>query len=99
MQLAEFLISSLLVVATLSGAGWVLHAEWDRARCAYLVFEKTHSRLNGHPSADSFEILISEDAEQVEGTGSCRYARERVSFKKLSSASWMKRAAPAESFK
>lgn len=41
----EFAISATVIAVLLSGAGWVLKAEWDRGRCAYLTFERTHSVL------------------------------------------------------
>jgi len=74
-----------LVLITLTGAGWLLKAYWDRTRCAYLVFEVAHARLVGRvlPGPIRVNVSIGEDARSVQGEGVCGSARERVDLNRL----------------
>lgn len=88
MSLIELAVSSILVAITLSGSGWLLQAEWQRGRCAYLVFEKAHGRLVGAPASPlgdgpGTRIVISEDSSSVRGDGQCQDAHEQTGFNKL----------------
>lgn len=84
----ELILSLTLIAVTLTGAGWLLHAQWTRAKCAYLVFEHTRSRLSGilayRPGQSAkVSIRIHEDENEVQGSGICGEAREKVSLRKL----------------
>ena len=80
----ELVLSAAGVALVLAGAGWVLKAEWQRARCAHLVFERTHERLVGVPERGiSISVRVSEDASSVQGEGICGDAVERVEMRKL----------------
>jgi hypothetical protein len=76
------------VILTLSGAGWVLRAEWDRARCAYLVFEVTHSKLVGAPApATPAPVSVTDQGDSVVGHGVCGQSTETVRLPKLEATS------------
>jgi hypothetical protein len=87
-HLTELLISSALILVTLSGAGWVLRAQWDRTRCAYLAFEKTRAKLQGSEVAWSAQIRFRENADSLETQVTCGGATEKVSLKKLEAVQW-----------
>ena len=88
--MAEFLISLGLAVTALSGAAWVWKAEWERTRCAYLVFEKTHAELVGRSGTRAFfPMTVADRPDSVEGFGQCGpEVRERVRLPKLEYAKW-----------
>lgn len=85
----ELVLSSALVIVALSGAGWLLKAQWERSRCAYLVFEATHARLTGRlfvlPEAKfgRIEIGFAEDGQFIQGEASCGSGSEKVRLPKL----------------
>ena len=80
----DLLITSTLIALTITGAGWVLRAQWDRARCAHLVFEKAHARLFGlGPGALSVGLRVADAGDAVEAEAQCGDARERVRLRKL----------------
>lgn len=82
--LIELVISAASVALVLAGAGWVLKAEWHRARCAHLVFERTHERLVGAPERGvSVSVRVTEDPVSVRGEGLCGTAIEQVELRKL----------------
>jgi hypothetical protein len=82
--LLELVFSAAGVALVLAGAGWVLRAEWQRARCAYVVFERTHERLVGLPEQGvSVSVRVSERPGSVLGEGRCGGANERVEMAKL----------------
>lgn len=86
----EFFFSTTLVVLVLSGTGWVLKAEWDRSRCAYLVFEATHAkRTRSLTPRLSTWVRFDEDSELITGERICRNASEKVSLPKLEAARWV----------
>jgi hypothetical protein len=79
--LSEFLLAAILVVTTLSASTSVLWAEWERARCAYQVFEHTHAARNrttrfgiGRPRS----LSIRRSPDGVEGSGRCGDSVEKV---------------------
>ncbi|MBL7714877.1 MAG: hypothetical protein JNL01_05375 [Bdellovibrionales bacterium] len=79
--LTELLISSLILFPTLALVGFFLRAQWNQARCAYSVFEWTHSGLvqsqprNVRP-ADRFRI--HEFSEKIQGLGTCGPISEKT---------------------
>lgn len=80
----ELILSSALVILTLTGSGWLLKAQWERSKCAYLVFEATHARLSGRPFALSrVQVRISEDESAVRGEGVCGGSVEKVVLPRL----------------
>ena len=83
--LLEFTFSMGLVLITLTGAGWLLKAYWDRTRCAYLVFETTHAQLVGRvlPRPFRLNITVGETSRSVEGKGVCGDVHEQVILNRL----------------
>lgn len=80
----ELILSAGLIAVTLSGVGWILKLEWDRARCAYLVFEQTHARTMKRSSRPSpLRVSIEEGTRQVRGKATCGAVETSVSFSKL----------------
>jgi hypothetical protein len=84
----EFLLSSGLVLITLVGAGWMLHVEWHRAKCAYLVFQSAHTRLVGSIALTSSVVKITEDDQGVNAEAECGKASETVHLNKLEAIQW-----------
>ena len=86
--LVEFLIGSSILVLAVTGAGWVLRVEWDRARCARLVFQKTRTALNTQ-SPEQVSIpsdlatQINNQPGWIEGDKICGKAHEKVLLHKL----------------
>lgn len=82
----ELVVSAALISLTLIGSGWLLKAQWNRGRCAYLVFETAHARLTGRLEKGrpaSVRIQVSESAEAVESLGECGQAREKITLPRL----------------
>ncbi len=81
----EFILSATLFAIAISGASWILKASWDRAQCAYLVFESTHARLTGRftRQATKVRVQLAESPQAVQGIGQCGDHRERVWLLKL----------------
>jgi hypothetical protein len=80
----EFVLGSSLLFIAITGAGWVLKASWDRAQCAYLVFENTHAKVTGRSVSQSpIRIRFSENPQFVEGSGRCGFFHESVQIRKL----------------
>ena len=80
----EFTVSSFGVVLAVTAAAWVLQTEWQRARCAYQVFEGTHSKLVGYPGyLWQNHVLVIERSDSFEGEGHCGLSQEHVELKKL----------------
>jgi hypothetical protein len=87
--LIEFIFSSALVMLAIGGSGWLFKAEWQRAKCAYIVFEKTHAKIVGSADPEPQELVFfSESEDGLSGESTCGQARERVSLPKLERASW-----------
>jgi hypothetical protein len=77
----EFCLSCGALISFLSGCTFVLNSQWNRARCAYLVFEKAHQRL----------ICGSSDSHHGQGVqelGVCGEVEERVDLPWLEYARW-----------
>lgn len=83
--LVETALSALLLGLTLLGAGRLLHAQWERTRCAHRVFEATRNLLigGGEARAGASPIQYRETSEFVEGVGRCGDAVEAVQLPKL----------------
>ena len=83
--LIELLISSALITLTVTGAGWVLHAEWNRAKCEYLVFQKTRQGLNrlSGVSSNNPSVLLTDNGSEITGEGQCGDAVETVRLNRL----------------
>ena len=83
--MVELVLSAGAILLTIASAGWILKLEWDRARCAHLVFEKTRAALNHTPLPPTARIAIeiSEDASSITGQSQCGKAHEKVRLKKL----------------
>jgi hypothetical protein len=84
----EFLTSASLLMITVTGVGWLFKAEWERGKCAYLVFEKTHAAVTGAPSLDfSLDkdtfIQIQDQPDGKKGIAFCKGTPETVSIPKL----------------
>jgi hypothetical protein len=84
----ELLISVSVLMITLSGVGWVFKAEWDRGKCVYFVFEKTHAALVGTKSLHSSRwmdstIVVQSLPEGAKGTALCGGSPETVSLPQL----------------
>jgi hypothetical protein len=90
--LIEFLLSSGLVVVVLAGAGWLLRVHWERSKCVYIVFEKTHARLNGvsRPTLQGPPVRLTESPDHVTGEATCGPLRqpEQVRLRKLKPGLW-----------
>ena len=85
----ELTFSAGLVALTLAGAGWVLQAEWNRGRCAYLTFETTHARLVGRrPNATARQVETEENEREVRGEGRCGKIVEKVALRRLEAVAW-----------
>lgn len=85
----ELALSAAMVSLAIVGAGWVLKAQWERSKCAYLVFETTHARVAGHPLPPaSIRVILSEDEQAVEGSALCGQASESIRLPKLEHAQW-----------
>jgi hypothetical protein len=68
----ELLISVSVLMITLVGVGWVFKAEWDRGKCVYFVFEKTHAAL-----------VVQNLPEGATGVALCGGSPETVSLPQL----------------
>ncbi len=80
-SLVEFSLSALVLVTFLVACSFVLKAQWDRAKCAYIVFEKTHQRVIRERSDRSRPY-------GVRGRGLCGGVEERVDLPWIESARW-----------
>jgi hypothetical protein len=82
----ELVMAAALATSALAGASLVLRAQWERGRCAHLVFERTRAALSrGSRASSTFagDVRIREDAEFVRGEGRCGGARESVALRKI----------------
>jgi hypothetical protein len=84
----EFLISATLLSVAVTASGWTLYAEWNRAKCAYLVFESAHARLMGSLKPPPPTVRVEEDAREIRGSSRCGSANETVSLRKLEEIRW-----------
>ena len=84
----ELLISVSVLMITLSGVGWVFKAEWDRGKCVYFVFEKTHATLVGAKIPNSNRwmdstIVVQNLPEGAKGVALCGGSPETVLLPQL----------------
>ena len=88
-MLTELALAIALLVVTVSGAGSLFHAAWERALCAHLAFETTHARLNGRPlPSGARRVRLNEDEREVTGHAVCGRASEMVTLPRLEAAQW-----------
>lgn len=84
----ELIASLSTVVLTITAAGWLMKVEWDRGKCAYIVFEKTHAQAT-HSLPPLFTwgsdmpVQVQNVPGGTEGTGICGQSAERVSLPQL----------------
>jgi hypothetical protein len=83
--MTEFSICMLFCVGLVAGAAGLFQHEWNRARCAYLVFEATHARLVGRDFGTR-EVNLLEDSVSVRGEAICGNAHEAVELPRLDPA-------------
>ena len=86
----ELLVSASVLMITLTGVGWIFKAEWDRGKCVYVVFEKTHAALIGAPSPNPPRWMDSPSAVEnlpqgAKGLALCGGSPETVSLPSLES--------------
>ena len=87
--LVEFVLSLALVIIALVGVVGVLRLEWQRARCAYWVFEKVHAeRIGALPPRSRLFVRIESTDHGISGEGRCGSVRERIELPFLESAQW-----------
>jgi hypothetical protein len=81
----ELLVSTSLLVIAVSGMGYLFKAEWDRGKCAYLVFEKTHAAVTSGsaPESQDSQVQTEDLPDSVRGVALCRGTPEIISIPKL----------------
>jgi len=81
----EFTLAAGTLALAVIGAGWALRAQWNRARCAAITFERTHAQA--HARAPAFGgrlvVLFQETPDAVEGDAACPPVRESALIPKL----------------
>ncbi len=90
-SLTEFTICLLIVIPLVVGSIIVFHRAWNRTRCVYYAFEKTHDHLT-HQGGSRFygniRFEIREGATAMEGRAFCEGIEERVVLNKLKPGLW-----------
>ncbi len=87
--LIEFVFSLVIGTPFLGLVGFLIWSQWNRAKCAYLVFDAVHSQLIGQTRLHRPRFIeVGEDEISVFGIGRCGQAFERVRLPKLESAKW-----------
>jgi hypothetical protein len=86
--LLEMAISFAVITITLTGASWVLKAEWNRFQCAYLTFEAVHAKMTGSFQRIHPKTTVVDNGNSVIGLGVCGGVREQVELPYLEAASW-----------
>ena len=88
--LIELLYSLSTVVLSITAAGWLLKIEWDRGRCAYVVFEQTHAQVSNSPPISvgqdyggPIQVQTQASQDSVDGTAQCGQSSETVSLPQL----------------
>lgn len=84
----ELLASISTVVVAVSVAGFMLKVEWDRGKCAYIVFEKTHAQVANslpplNPWGGEVPVQVQNLPDSAEGNGLCGQSTEAVSLPQL----------------
>lgn len=87
-SLVEFCVWIALSVGLLLGISKLYRLEWDRLKCSYLVFEKTHQALVGVDEKNNAQVRIQELNDHFEGTRRCGNLTETLALKKLEAISW-----------
>jgi hypothetical protein len=88
-SLVEFMVSATVASLVVAGTGWLLRAQWERGRCAYLVFEATHARRAGMPApAGVRRVRLRSDELRTTGEARCQDALEQVTLPGLEAARW-----------
>lgn len=79
-MLVEFAASVALIVTLVLGGAGMLRAQWQRARCAYLVFEFAHAaRIGARPSLrEPSGLRTVREAEWIETRARCGSGEEVV---------------------
>ncbi len=86
--LIEFCLGSFIAGIALVGSGLILRAEFNRAQCAYAVFEKTHAALiGGMDPLPLFHAVIQREPNVV-GRALCGRAHEEVALPEIESGPW-----------
>lgn len=94
--LTEFLLGLGLITLTIAGSGWLLAAQWQQAKCAYLTFQRTRQALDLAGDKRSPEMLpraiggiqkieLRMEPTGVSGVGRCGTFPETVKLKSLES--------------
>lgn len=83
----ELLATLSTVVLAITAAGWMLKVEWDRGKCAHIVFERTHAQVsNSLPPITGWggeiPVQVQSMPDSVEGHGICE-SLESVSLPQL----------------
>ena len=86
--LVEFTLCAMIANVALTLAAFLLQSQWNRGKCAYLVFESVHSQLVGRSYPVYSNIKIQETEDRVIGVGRCGNSKERVELPKLEAAEW-----------
>jgi hypothetical protein len=89
--LLEFVVCASVILLATVGALQVFVSQWERAKCAVIAFEKTHSRLtnSSDPYPDfrrGFEFV--ETDRLVHGQALCGKAHEKVNLLRLEYMKW-----------
>jgi hypothetical protein len=71
----ELVVSTTVIAILLSCAGFILKAEWDRGKCAYLSFEATHAAMSEDPGTP--ETPEVNDQPQI-GSGGLKPLSEKL---------------------
>ena len=89
--LVEFALCSIIACIATVGAAWSVADAWNRAECAYLVFETTHARLTGRFAPQSNRLIQIHDMEnQISGEAQCGRLREKCGSSKTGVCSMVK---------
>ncbi len=86
--LVEWSVGSVVLLLFLVGEAHVLKLQWQRTRCAILVFELTHqARARGRDSLSVRDGLTFDD-RGVRGRRTCAGVTEKVDLPWLETAQW-----------
>jgi hypothetical protein len=89
--LLEFVVSSVLCAIAICGTLIVFRDQWVASRCAYLIFEETHSQLTGRKHSLSHpEVKVSDREEWIRGEGrsKCKNLSHPLELHKLERITW-----------
>lgn len=83
----EFILGALPLVAVLTGGVMVFHAEWNRLKCARLVFDAAHDALTGKTRIEA-RYEVDSNNDHVSVSSQCGAAHEKVELYTLESGRW-----------